>query len=167
MAKSRLDACSCWPTGLFTWSPAGRLASSLDHLLGDCPLHSPTWISSLALRAPIRTNHYQLTYSLLVPRCTGWVSVICSACAPIHLCGTSAFCGNGTSSQDGGGQVGRIVGGSTSQKGRQARLARVSKMIDPMSIKLCLKSRNCSSFSVSQLRGPTFVETFPCDKPWK
>ena len=38
MAKSRLDACSCWPTGLFTWSPAGRLASSLDHLLGDCPI---------------------------------------------------------------------------------------------------------------------------------
>ena len=63
-----------------------------------------------------------------------------------------------------GGQVGRIGGLSMSQDGRTARFARVSKMIDPMSIKLFLKFRNCSSFSVSQLRGSTLVETFPYGK---
>lgn len=63
-----------------------------------------------------------------------------------------------------GGQVGRIGGVSISQDGRTARFARVSKMIGPMSIKLFLKFRNCSSFSVSQLRGSTFVEIFPYNK---
>ena len=92
--------------------------------------------------------------------------MICSPCAQIHSCGTSAFCGNGTSSHDGVAGW-EDSGVSISQDGRTARLARVGTMIDPMSIKLFLKFRNCSSFSVSQLRGSLFVETCPCDKTYK